>query len=49
MIFDTVKKSKDTQFRTKEEVLQAHKVLKYSDDHQGLVMWSIQIRDKGRM
>lgn len=48
-IFDTVKKSKDAQFRTEGEVLQAHKGLKYSDDHQALVMWSIQKRDKGRM
>ena len=42
IIFDTVRKAKDTQFKIEEEVLQAHKGLKYSDDHQTLVIWSIQ-------
>lgn len=48
MIFDTVRKEKDTHFKTEEEVLQAHKGLKYSDDHQSLVIWLIQKRDKAR-
>jgi hypothetical protein len=48
-VFDTVRKIKDTQFKTKEEVLQAYKRLKYSDDHQGLVIWSIQKRDKAKI
>ena len=33
MIFDIVRKEKDTKFKTNEEVLQDHKELNYSDDH----------------
>ena len=46
MIFDTMRKKKDTLFKIEEEVLHAHKGLKYSDDHQALVIWSIEKRDK---
>lgn len=49
MIFDIVRKEKDTQFKTKEEVLQEHKGFKYSDDHQELVIWSIEKRAKTRL
>lgn len=34
---------------TKEKILQAHGGVKFSDDHQALVIWSIEKRDKTRM
>lgn len=49
MDFDTIRKAKDTQFKTEEEVLQAHKGLKYCNDHQALVIWSMQKKDKTKM
>ena len=49
MVFDIVRKVKDTQFKIEEEVLQARKGLKYSNDHQPLVIWSIQKKDKTRV
>ena len=45
MIFDAMRKEIETKFRTKEEVKQSHKGVKYSDDHKALVMWSIQTKD----
>ena len=49
MVFDSVRKQKDVQFRTTEEVLQAHRGIKFSDDHQALVMWSIEKRSNARI
>ena len=40
-IFDAMRKEKETKFKTEDEVIQAHKGIKYSDDHRALVMWSI--------
>lgn len=49
MTFYAIRKEKDTKFRTEEEVMQAHKGVKYSDYHKALVMWSIQKRDKAKI
>ena len=32
------------KYRTKEEVLQAHKGVRFSEDHKALVLWSLQDR-----
>ena len=48
MVFDSVRKQRDVQFRTKE-VLQANRGVKFSDDHQALVMWSIEKRDNTKI
>ena len=42
IVFDSVRKQKDVQLKTKEDVLQAHRGVKFSDDHQALVMWFIE-------
>ena len=44
IIFDAVRKEKETKFRTEEEALEVHKGVTYGDDHKSLVMWSIQKR-----
>ena len=49
IVFDSVRKQKDVQFRTIEEVLQAHRGVKFSEDHQALVMWSIEKRGNARI
>ena len=38
MIFYAIRKENDNQFKTKEEVLQAHRGLKFSNDYQALVI-----------
>ena len=42
MVFDAVKREGQASFKTKEEVHQAHKGVKFSEDHKALVMWSLQ-------
>ena len=49
MVLDSVRKQRDVQFKTEEEVLQANRGVKFSDDHQTLVVWSVEKRDKTRM
>ena len=41
IVFDVVKKEIYTKYRTKEEAMQAHKGVKYSKDHEALVLWSL--------
>ena len=38
MIFYSIRKEKDVYYKTKEEVLQAHRGVKFSDDLQALVI-----------
>lgn len=49
IIFDAMRKEKETKFSTKEEVKESHKGVKYRNDHKALVIWCIQIRDKARI
>ena len=49
IIFYSIRKEKDVQYKTKEETLQAHRGVKYSNDHQALVILSIEKRDKTRI
>ena len=49
LIFYSIRKQKDVKLETKEKILQAHGGMKFSDDHQALVIWSIEKRDKTRM
>ena len=49
IVFDSVRKQRDVKFRTTEEVLQAHRGIKFSDDHQALVMWSMERRNNARV
>ena len=49
IVFDLVRKQKDVQFRTTEEVLQDHRGVKFSDDHQALVMWSMEKRSNAKI
>ena len=44
MIFDVVRREGQTSYRIEEEVQQAHKGVKFSEDHMALVMWSLQDR-----
>jgi hypothetical protein len=49
MIFYSIRKENDVQYKTEEEILQAHRGVKYNNDHQALVIWSIDKRDKIRI
>lgn len=49
MIFYSVRKEKYVHYKSEEEILQAHRRVKYSSDHQDLVIWSIEKRDKTRI
>ena len=49
MIFNSIIKEKDVQYKTEEEVMQAHRGVKFSDDHQALVIWPVEKRDKTRI
>ena len=49
IVFDSVRKQRDVKLRTAEEVLQAHRGVKFSDDHQALVIWSLEKRENTRM
>ena len=42
MIFDTIRREEKTKYKTKEEALQAHKGVKFIEDHNALVLWSLQ-------
>ena len=39
MVFDAMRREGQTRYRTEEEVQQAHKGVKFSEDHKALVMW----------
>ena len=49
MIFYSIRKEKNVQYKIEEEILQAHKGVKFSNDHQALFIWSIEKRNKTRM
>ena len=49
MIFYSIRKEKDVQYKIEEEILQAHRGIRFSNDHQALVIWSIEKRNKTRM
>ena len=42
MIFDAVRREEKTKYKTKEESLQDHKGVKFSEDHKALVLWLLQ-------
>ena len=44
MVFDVVKREGQTKFKIEEEVHMAQKVVKFSEDHKALVLWSLQDR-----
>lgn len=48
MIFYSIRKAKNVQYKIEEEILHAHRGIKFSNDHQALVIWSIEKRDKTR-
>jgi hypothetical protein len=48
IIFDVVRKEKETKYRIEEEAKQAHKGVKYSDDHKALVLWSLQGKNEDK-
>ena len=41
MVFDVVRRDGQERFRIEEEVQQAHKGVKFSEDHKAIVMWSL--------
>lgn len=41
VIFNSIRKENNVQYQTEEEILQAHRGIIFSDDHQALVIWSI--------
>ena len=49
MVIYLIRKEKDVQYKTEEDIPQAHRGIEFSDDHQALVIWSIEKRDKTRM
>ena len=49
MVFYAIKWENDTKFKTKVEVKETHKGVKYSGDHKALVMWSIQKRGESKL
>lgn len=46
LVFDSIRKQKDVKLETEEKILQAHRGVKFSNDHQALVIWSIEKRDE---
>ena len=42
MNFDVVRREEKKKFKIEEEALQAHKGVKFSEEHKALVLWSLQ-------
>ena len=40
MVFDAMRREGQKRYRKEKEVQQAHKGVKFSEDHKALVMWS---------
>ena len=49
MVFDAMRKEKETKFSTKEQVNEADKRVKYCNDQKAQVLLSIQKIDKVRI
>ena len=49
MIFYSIKKEKDVQYKINKEILQEHRGIKFSNDHQSLVVWSTKKRNRTRI
>ena len=48
MVFHLVRREGQTKYRIEEEVHQAHKGIKFGEDHKALVMWSLQDKNSSK-